>query len=275
MTFADRNALYLRTALEVLRDADGPLSRNEVTTQVHERLTFTPDELDTDDRGRVRWRVQMGFRTSEAVAVGWMTKRGGSWAITEAGLQALQDFPGTDLLNELRRQYRARDQAAKVRQPSDPRWVAALAAVELVGPGYWTTYDDIEELIGTSGGAVGGVIYQYPTASAHRVLLKGGVISPSFRWADQRRTDDPRAVLESEGVEFDERGRANPMQRMTADDFRELLEDLAPQPKIRRAWLVRGSSVEGRDLVPVWLRKESVSLAASGAAGDCPADGPG
>jgi 5-methylcytosine-specific restriction protein B len=141
MTFADRNALFLRTALEALRDADGPMARQQVFAEVAGRLTFTPDELETDDRGHIRWRVQLGFRTSEAVAVGWMTKRNGSWAITEAGMQALQDFPGTDLLTELRRRY---------------------------------------------------------------------------------------------------------------------------QPQTKRAWLVRGSSVDGRDLVPVWLRKGSMSLAASG-----------
>ncbi len=32
---------------------------------------------------------------------------------------------------------------------------------------------------------------------------------------------------------------------------------------VKRAWLVRGSSVKGRDLVPVWLERGSVSLAAS------------
>ena len=37
-------------------------------------------------------------------------------------------------------------------------------------------------------------------------------------------------------------------------------EPSAPQ---RRAWLVRGSNVNGRDLVPVWLAKGSASLAAS------------
>lgn len=32
---------------------------------------------------------------------------------------------------------------------------------------------------------------------------------------------------------------------------------------MQRAWLVRGSSVDGRDLVPIWLHKGSASLAAS------------
>jgi 5-methylcytosine-specific restriction protein B len=74
-------------------------------------------------------------------------------------------------------------------------------------------------------------------------------------------------VLESEGLRFDESGRADPYQRITADDFREQLTELgidgAAESPSRRAWLVRGSSVDGHDLVPVWLQKGSASLAAA------------
>jgi 5-methylcytosine-specific restriction protein B len=263
MTFADRNALYLRTAMEVLRDAGGSLSRTEVAERVADRLELTVDERGGDERGRVKWRVQMGFRTSEAAMIGWLTKGSGSWTVTESGLQALLNFPGTELLSELRRLYRARNQVTKKRQYRDPRWHTVLTALELVGPGNWTTYGDLAELVGTSGQAVGGFMTEHPTASGHRVMTVNGTISPNFQWWDPDRTETPREVLESEGIKFDERGRANSGQRLTVDDFRDLLSDLLPQTTNKRAWLVRGSSVEGRDLVPVWLRKESVSLAAS------------
>jgi 5-methylcytosine-specific restriction enzyme B len=264
VTFADRNALFLRTAMEVLRDSGGPLTRNEVAERISEQLDFTDDELAVDDRGRIRWRVQMGFRTSEAVTVGWLSKGGGSWSITDSGVQALLDFPGTELLHELRRMYRARSQAASKRQYRDPRWATVLSALELVGPGNWTTYGDLAGLVEMSGQAVGGFMTEHPTANGYRVMTVNGTISPNFQWWDPNRTETPREVLESEGVEFDERGRANPSQRLTADDFRDLLGDLLPQTTTKRAWLVRGSSVEGLDLVHVWLHKGSVSLAASG-----------
>ncbi|MBB4906269.1 AAA family ATPase [Actinophytocola algeriensis] len=264
MTFADRNALYLRTAMEVLRDAKGPLRRQEVAERVRERVDLADDMLSVDERGRVRWQVQMGFRTGEAATVGWLTKGGGSWTVTETGLQALLDFPGTELLNELRRLYRARNQATKNRQYRDPRWATVLSALELVGPGNWTTYGDLANLVGMSGQGIGGFMAEHKTANGYRVLTQNGTISPNFQWWDPDRTDLPREVLEAEGVEFDDRGRASPGQRLTTDDFRDLLGDLLPQPTTRRAWLVRGSSVDGRDLVPVWLRRQSVSLAASG-----------
>ncbi|MEU8196225.1 AAA family ATPase [Microbispora amethystogenes] len=50
---------------------------------------------------------------------------------------------------------------------------------------------------------------------------------------------------------------------ITADDFSEMLAEVVQVPPVQRAWLMRGSSVDGRDLVPVWLLKGSASLAAS------------
>jgi hypothetical protein len=48
------------------------------------------------------------------------------------------------------------------------------------------------------------------------VLKLRGVISPEFRWPDPQRKDDPRVILEAEGIRFDEYGRAAAEQRMSA-----------------------------------------------------------
>ncbi|MEV7806712.1 hypothetical protein AB0O28_27570 [Microbispora sp. NPDC088329] len=61
------------------------------------------------------------------------------------------------------------------------------------------------------------------TGHAHRVLQSGGRISPQFRWLNPERTDDPREVLEKEGLIFDHAGRADPQRRVTADRFRTML----------------------------------------------------
>ena len=60
--------------------------------------------------------------------------------------------------------------------------------------------------------------------NAHRVLKLSGHISPDFRWPDPQRTDNPREVLEAEGVRFDELDRADPEQRMTAVDLAAAME---------------------------------------------------
>jgi hypothetical protein len=57
--------------------------------------------------------------------------------------------------------------------------------------------------------------------NAHRVLQADGRISASFRWLDGR-TDPPRALLESEGVVFDDHDRADPRQRLSVEDLAQL-----------------------------------------------------
>ena len=86
-----------------------------------------------------------------------------------------------------------------------------------------------------------------------------------------RRTagTDLRNRLAGEGVEFDAEGRAAQNQRLTADSLKELLADRASteEPEtpaaVKRAWMVRGSNVDGYNLVPDWLRDGFVSLSAS------------
>ena len=55
--------------------------------------------------------------------------------------------------------------------------------------------------------------------NARRVLKIDGSISAEFRWPDPVRRDDPRMVLEAEGVRFDDTGRAAAEQRMTASEL--------------------------------------------------------
>ena len=78
-----------------------------------------------------------------------MTKRGG-WAITEAGIEALETYPTPDeLFAELNRRYREIDQRRKQAQQnlSDVQQFIATT-LRLVEPGIWTAHDDLAELAG-------------------------------------------------------------------------------------------------------------------------------
>ncbi|MGW5265711.1 MGMT family protein [Microbispora sp. NPDC004025] len=186
-------------------------------------MTIPPELRGPNAHGQARWWAQLGFRTGEAASLGWMTKRNG-WAITEAGVRALDGFEGTELYRELARQYRARRLPPQGRVYSDPRWNVVLEALEHLEPGHWTTYGDLAALVGMSAQSVGGFMAESADAGhAYRVLQSGGRISPQFRWPDPERTDDPREVLEKEGLTFDHAGRADPQRRVTADRFRTML----------------------------------------------------
>nr|WP_225311654.1 MGMT family protein [Microbispora cellulosiformans] len=186
-------------------------------------MPIGPELRAPNAHGQARWWAQLGFRTGEAASLGWMTKRNG-WAITEAGVRALQEFPGTEFYRELARQYRARRLPPQGRVYRDPRWNVVLEALKRLEPGTWTTYGDLAALVGMSAQAVGGFMAESTDADhAHRVLQSGGRVSPQFRWSDPERTDDPRQVLEGEGLTFDQAGRADPGRHVTAERLRTRL----------------------------------------------------
>ncbi len=263
-----RRGLLARILFETLRDAGGPLAPKDALTHVTSRVPLNPQELSRNASGYPRYETYLRFASTWGSAIGWMAKRGG-WSITEAGVEALAEFAGDEFASELTRRYRLY-RKQKQQTPSgygDPRWAEVVTALGCVEAGWWTTYGDLATLTKLSAQSVGKFLGAEKVTNAHRVLRSDGTISPDFHWPEPDRSDDPRQVLEGEGLRFDESGRADPDQRITAEDLAEQLTalgiDSAAESPGRRAWLVRGSSVDGHDLVPVWLQKGSTSLAAA------------
>lgn len=108
--------------------------------------------------------------------------------------------------------------------PPDPHWTLMNQVLASLPAGRWTSYSDVAAVIGSHQVAVGARLATVTVPNAHRVLKLSGHISPDFRWPDPERTDDPRKVLEAEGVRFDEWGRADADQRLTAADLAEVME---------------------------------------------------
>ena len=125
---------------------------------------------------------------------------------------------GADLAHRIAQEWPG---PVDVTEPLDPAWEVAARALAEIPAGAWTTYGALAALIGTHPIAVGQRLASYPMPNAHRVLQAGGRISASFRWADGR-TDPPRALLESEGVVFDDHDQADPQQRLDVEDLAQL-----------------------------------------------------
>ncbi|WP_236239948.1 DUF262 domain-containing protein [Streptomyces sp. CC228A] len=104
-------------------------------------------------------------------------------------------------------------------------WAELRQALMNMPKGTWTTYGDLAALIGTSAMGVGSHVSARPALhGAHRVLLADGKVAPGFRWpVGQEGRPGPREVLESEGVRFDESGRARRSHRLTAGDLAALI----------------------------------------------------
>jgi len=238
-------------------------------SRVGERLEgeLTDYEKETFRSGDItpRWANNLAWGSTDMAAAGWMTKTREGWAITEAGREALASHPdGTGLDVESARAYRDRLKARKADSGSETGYAQILeGSLELLEPGQWTTYGELAVVAGTNAQTVGNFMNKTTADGAHRVLGKDGRPASGFAWSDGR-ADNVRDVLEAEGLQFDESGAASEGQHVRTEDFRAFLEEkgvLVALP--RRAWLVRGSSVDGHDLVPSWRQEGFASLRAS------------
>jgi alkylated DNA nucleotide flippase Atl1 len=108
--------------------------------------------------------------------------------------------------------------------PVDAAWDVATRALAELPTGAWTTYGDVASLIGTHPIAVSTRLANHSMPNAHRVLQADGRISDNFRWVDGRTAPAPRALLESEGVTFDDQDHADPQQRLHVEDLAKLAD---------------------------------------------------
>lgn len=133
---------------------------------------------------------------------------------------------------------------------SNPIAAAVADVLSVLDTGEWATYGDVGELAGLSPQMVGRFVNTVSTAQGHRVLLVDGRCGEDFGWAEPR-DESQRDVLEAGGLEFGPDGKADETAQVRLEDLRYRLEAAGlAKPVQTRAWLVRGSSVIGRDLVP-------------------------
>jgi len=97
------------------------------------------------------------------------------------------------------------------------------AIVATIPAGRWTSYGEVAVVAGSHPVPVGTVLTHVPMLNAWRVLLANGTVAPQFTWPDSDRTDDPRDLLEAEGVKFYTSGRAVTEQFVTAEELAELV----------------------------------------------------
>ncbi len=258
-----RRPLYVAAAMAVLNEADGPVPRGEVMRRVAERVSPTQYEASRiGGTGEVRWMNTLAWESTALRVAGWLDKTPAGWLLTGEGRRVAREYSddGVQMVADSNRIYSERQQS----RVSTGHYVPVLeAAIEFLEPGQWTSYSDLAAVAGTNPQTVGSHMSRTTSAGAFRVLQKDGSPAPGFAWLDDRQ-DTQREALEKEGVEFDSTGRASEAQHVRTEDLRAYLEDivvLVPAP--RRAWLVRGSSVDGHDLVPRWRQEGFVSLRAA------------
>jgi 5-methylcytosine-specific restriction protein B len=265
-----RRDLLVKTVLEILRDAGTKVPPSQALDELRRRLELSPYELSVDNSGLPRYNRAVGFQTLGASTIGWMSKTGG-WSITDAGIEALATYPdASDLGTELQRFYREVDQRRRqaLQNLSEVHQFIATT-LQMVAPGSWTAHDDLAALADTTASEVAYFLANASVrlSNSYRVLNADGSIPDEGMLNAAYRGVDLRRRLAGEGIEFDADGCAAQAQRLTADALRELLEAREAEHEattpVKRAWMVRGSNVDGYNLVPDWFRDGFVSLSAS------------
>ncbi len=157
--------------------------------------------------------------------------------LAQSGIRLSQSIAASERWGRPQIQQRASELAARIAQVwpgptadatpvgAELKWQHLRRAVAAIPAGRWTTYGDLAALVGTAPQPIGNYLATTAVAGAHRVLRSGGYLAGGFRWIEADRHDDPRDVLAAEGVKMTHDGRADPVQRLTAEDLADALAD--------------------------------------------------
>ncbi len=102
----ERTGLLLQTLFRVLLEHPDGIAARDALEAVASKVKLTDHEAGEYETGGRRFDKILRFATVDAVKAGWMTKNKGSWSITDAGMQALKEFPTPeDFYKEASRLY--------------------------------------------------------------------------------------------------------------------------------------------------------------------------
>ena len=203
---------WRETLLQQEPDPDTMQARYDELVQTLGNLTLTAYNSEMSNNS---WDWKSERLASSALWMNQAVSKQPTWGfsqIEERGREladaAIALWPGPD--------------PALVDEEVDERWKQLNQLLIEIPPGRWTSYGDLATVLGTFAMPVGSRLANHPAENAHRVLRASGRISPDFRWPDPDRTDDPRLLLESEGVTFDSDGKASKTQRIRAEELAHL-----------------------------------------------------
>ncbi|WP_249020525.1 MGMT family protein [Conexibacter sp. S30A1] len=106
----------------------------------------------------------------------------------------------------------------KAEAASKISWEKAMRVMAAIPHGRWMSYQDLAVAAGgtpRAGMAVGQYLAKagdLPEHCAHRVLRSDGSVSPGWQ-GDIGGPEEAQALLEAEGLRFDDKGRADPAKR--------------------------------------------------------------
>jgi 5-methylcytosine-specific restriction protein B len=268
MPVADRRRRgeVLRGLFQVLMTAPVGLTTREIVARTAQLVPPTEEEQGRYRNGTRKYDTRLDFHTINPIKAGWLTKeRGKPWVLTEAGRAAYERYTEPEDLaraaDEADRDWLSKKTVAETTAKDDAQLALLRDAIEVVSGDLWTTYSDLAQLLGTSETEVSRLLREHADIeNQHHVLPSDLSTADAPNQPHPSGVTDRRAILEADGVSFDAEGHPDPLQQVTVDLFRDLLDLQAPDPG-RRAWLVK-SRVKTVSLTQDWLDSGYCSLSA-------------
>jgi 5-methylcytosine-specific restriction protein B len=241
----------------ILVDHPEGLAVRELWPLILERLPGIEQEWDTVRIGTTTADVNFRFYSIELVKAGWIHKSERRWHLTWIGREALDRWQEpTGFFRAVHERYAYWDR-------NKERFELAKRLVAAIPEGQWLAHGDLaEETVLEDERLVFWLQGERPEGW-HRVLNDNG--SPPMATAEGHETQQWRALLAEDGISMAQ-GRADASRQELGTDLRQLViepaDDDTEAPQ--RAWLVRGSNVQGENLIrTLWLPNGVCSLPAS------------
>ncbi len=224
-------------------------------------LPPTDEELTLNNSNQELYSINIAWWSVELTKIGWLSKGpvGGQWSLTDVGRGALAEFDEAQAFGtKMHAEYKQLIAEQKAQAEKHRSEAAAARLISRIPPGRWSTFGDVGELTGSDATSIGQLVWNIEVPGSHRILRADGTISADAYPGSAAKAIEERLMLEQEGIQVDPHAPAH--LRMSPQELQELLTD----PAAHRAWLVKGSSVAGTNMVPIWLDGNYVSVPAVG-----------
>ncbi|MFF4414905.1 AAA family ATPase [Streptosporangium sp. NPDC001559] len=203
--------------------------------------------------------LALQWKSGGMVKSGWVTKAHRRWHLTPLGRMALRyhpDVPSFIAASHAGYQYWERNKAG---------FEAVRRLAGAVPEGSWVAAADLASQAGPRVAEMVRWLQGERPEGWHRVLDTDGGL-PDDAHADERLRHEWQELLTADGLDA-MLGMVPQERRISATDLHRLLvdplDDDGGTERPRRAWLVRGSNVQGFNLVGDWLVEGYCSLPAS------------
>jgi 5-methylcytosine-specific restriction enzyme B len=252
------SALALFTGAQILADHPDGLRGREVWPLIVQGVPDIEEQWASASTGNTSLQRNFDFYTINLVKSGWLRKFGGRWWLTSVGRVALREYPSAqpffDHSAELYSDWKQ----------NQVRFDTAMQLIEAVPSGNWVGASELAEVTGLPRTRLIEWSQGLPR-EWFKVLHDDGSLPAEAHPDEGGMRGRWLEALEADGVQV-LGGRAEASAQIPGAELRELISEAfdGEAEAARRAWLIRGSNVQGQNLVrDLWLNRGLCSLAAA------------